>query len=361
MVLIETGTLARHVPTGHLVYWLNTSLVAVPFDAERLTVTPGPVPLVEDVLGGVGIVIPQFSVSEGGSLVHLPSGAAVAERTLVWVDRAGLSTPLAAPSDSYQHPRLSNDGGQVAVETLDGVWVIDVEQGRRTRLAPDGNHPVWTSDGVHVTFASGRDIYWRSADASAESESLWTSDFILRPMSWSPDGETLAFVEVRDGGGDIWVLPRDGEATAFLATPAHEEGAAFSPDGRWLAYTSDETGRAEVYVTEYPGPGAHWPISTAGGMAPLWSASGRELFYRAGAAVMAVDVQTQPAFTAGRPEQLFSGSYVADINGHPRYAVAPNGQRFLMQDPGNQGDAAPAAIILVLNWFEELKARVPIP
>ena len=180
-------------------------------------------------------------------------------------------------------------------------------------------------------------------------------------MSWSPDGQLLAFVEVNPTTGyDIWVLRlSDRKAQPFLRTPFNETAPRFSPDGHWLAYISDESGRYEIYVQPYPGPGGKWQISTEGGTEPVWNRNGRELFYRSGDKMMAVDIATQPAFTAGKPRMLFEGPYVPTPVTIPNYDVSPDGQRFLMLKPSEQAQAAPTQINVVLNWFEELKQKVP--
>ena len=140
-------------------------------------------------------------------------------------------------------------------------------------------------------------------------------------MSWSPDGQLLAFIEVNPTTGwDIWVLRHRGDRKAqpFLRTPFNEGAPRFSPDGRWLAYISDESGRYEIYVQPYPGPGGKWQISTEGGTEPVWNPNGRELFYRSGDKMMAVDIATQPSFAAGKPRMLFEGPYVADSDHVPQ-------------------------------------------
>jgi len=125
-----------------------------------------------------------------------------------------------------------------------------------------------------------------------------------------------------------------------------------------MAYASDESGRFEIYVRPYPGPGGKWQLSTEGGTEPVWNPSGRELFYRSGNKMMAVDVTTQPPFSAGKPKTLFEGPYVLTPRRFPNYDVSEDGQQFLMLK-SNEQSQAPAQINVVLNWFEELKQKVP--
>jgi Tol biopolymer transport system component len=220
-------------------------------------------------------------------------------------------------------------------------------------------------------------LFWQRADGSGGRERLTTSENLNIPGSWSPDGHLLAFAEVNPATGyDIWIL-RMGEPSAssgqvpstgsgqapkaqpFLQTPFNEGVPVFSPDGRWLVYVSDESGRFEIYVQPYPGPGGKWQISTEGGTEPVWNRNGRELFYRSGDKMMAVDISTQPSFAAGKPKVLFTGQYLPTPGTLSNYDVSPDGQRFLMIKPGESTEAPPTQINVVLNWFEELKRRVP--
>jgi eukaryotic-like serine/threonine-protein kinase len=190
-------------------------------------------------------------------------------------------------------------------------------------------------------------------------EKLTGSEYTRFPKSWSADGQLLSFGEINPTTGyDIWVLDmKDRKAVPFLRTPFYEVGV-FSPDGRWMAYTSNESGRDEVYVQPYPGPGGKWQISTDSGMDVRWTANGRELTYRNGDKMMAADIATQPAFSAGKPRMLFEGPYVPPSQLVSFYDVSGDGQRFLMLKPVEQAQAA-TQIVVVQNWFEELKQKVP--
>jgi len=365
--ILVDGANPRFAPTGHLVFARTGSLWAVPFDADRLEMTGSPVPVLEGVQvrpGGFA----QFALAADGSLVYIPVRVD-SERTLVWVDRQGAVEPLAAPPRAYVHPKLSPDGQRLAVhigEVNSDVWVYDISRETLTRLTFEANNrwPIWTPDGKRLTFISTRaglrNLFWKPADGSGTAEQLTTSEYPQYAASWSPDGRVLAFTEIRPTGFDIWVLPLEGERKPrpFLQTPARETVAIFSPDGRWLAYVSDESGRNEIYVQPYPGPGEKWLISTDGGNSPVWNPNGQELFYRNGDQMMAVEITTEPTFSAGIPRLLFEGRYFWEETDRAVYDVTPDGQRFVMIQEGEQ-DSAPPQINVVLNWFEELKQRVP--
>jgi Tol biopolymer transport system component len=387
-ILIEGGSDGRYVPTGHIVYVRAGALMAVPFDLDRLEVTGPPFAVVEGVMQSADNAgAAHISFSDRGWLVYIPGGAPFRERSLAWVDRQGAEQPLQVPPRPYRTPRISADGQRLALDIDEGnrsdVWVYDIPRGTLTRLTFEASSefPLWTADGNRLTFTSTRagsgNLFWKAADGSGVEERLTTSEQTQLAGSWSPDGQVLAFTEGRPSTGtDIWMLSlkedfsgpatpgpgqtgQDRKAQPFLQTPFNEVQPAFSADGRWLAYASNESGRYEVYVQPFPGGGGKVQISTEGGAAPLWERSGRELFYRNGDKMMKVDVTTQPAFRAARPQMLFAGHYWSVGSTSVHHDVSPDGQRFLMIKPGEQ-EASATQINVVLNWFEELKQRVPV-
>ncbi|MFY9530722.1 MAG: protein kinase [Candidatus Acidiferrales bacterium] len=369
--LVQGGTQPRYAPSGHLVYAQGGSLMAVPFDPQRLAVAGAAVPIVEGVLQSTVSGAAQYSFSSTGSLVYVSGGVQSVQSRLVWISRNGAEQPLAAPAHTYLAPQLSPDGRRVAVSILEQetqVWLYDLARETSTRLTFEGNYnlnPVWTPDGKQIAFESNKEgtpnLFWQLADGSGGLERLATSENIQSPVSWSPDRQMLAFFEINPTTGfDIWVLRLgDRKAQPFLRTPFNESVPRFSPDGRWLAYTSDESGRYEIYVQPYPGPGGKWLISTEGGTEPAWNPNGRELFYRSGDKMMAVEIATQPSFAAGKPRMLFEGRYEPAPAPIANYDVSPDGQRFLMLKRSESAGEAPTQINVVLNWFEELKRRVP--
>jgi eukaryotic-like serine/threonine-protein kinase len=303
------------------------------------------------------------------------------ERVLALVDRHGATQVLPAPAHSYVRPRLSSDGTHVTVsseEDIREVWNYDIARRALSAVTVDGQsgYSMFTPDDKRVVFRSGAaggedNLYWRAADGSGAPERLATSVRSQTPVSLSPDGTTVAFMEEGDAvrGSmqfDLKVLSlRDRQTRAVVQTQANEMTPEFSPDGRWLAYVSNESGQHEVYVQPYPGPGERHLISTGGGSQPAWSRNGRELFYvqqpaaAATATLVSVAIAKGPAFRAGTPQPVFANPDLATAWGRS-YDVSLDGSKFVMtlgktplQKP------APAQMILVQNWFEELKRLVP--
>ena len=374
--LAQDGTQPRYAATGYLLYvhvqfvQQSGTLMAAPFDARRLALTGASVPVFEGVMMSAASAAAQYSVSSTGTLAYVAAGPPSQSR-MVWVSRHGEEQFLPALPHSYEcSPRLSPDGRQVAVAIREQgwqIWVYDTSRNSLMRLTFEGinNCPAWSPDGRRIAFYSNRGpatTFWQAADGSGGAEQLTTSDYVNSPSSFSPDGRALAFTELNPTTGeDIWVLwLSDRKAQPFLRTPYAEGSPKFSPDGKWLAYSSDESGRREIYVQPYPGPGGKWQISTDGGQEPVWNPKGGELFYRSGNKMMAVEVGTKSGFSAGKPRMLFEGPYLPTTDSAPYYDVSPDGQRFLMLKPVESQTSAPTQINVVLNWFEELKRKVPV-
>jgi eukaryotic-like serine/threonine-protein kinase len=368
---LANGSQPRYAKPGYLLYAQSGTLMAAPFDAGRLALTGAAVPVIEGVMESTATGVAQYSVSSTGTLVYLAGGVAGSLSRLVWVNRKGDEQPVAVPPRSYQFPRISPDGDRVVfgiAEQEMQLWVYSFSRNTTTRLTFEGKvngTPVWSPDGKRIAFDSNRggpdNLYSQASDGSVGAERLTKTDYTHAPSSFSPDGRLLAYVEVTpQTGRDIWVLRlADGKALPFLRTPYEETAPRFSPDGRWLAYSSDETGRREIYVQPYPGPGPKWQISADGGQEPVWNPNGRELFYRSGSRMMAVEVETTTGFLPRKPKVLFDGPYLQTSGSFPYYDVSRDGQRFLMLKPVESQASAAQQINVVLNWWEELKEKVP--
>jgi serine/threonine-protein kinase len=385
--LVEGGSDARFLPTGHIVYALGGVVFAVRFDPRKLQVLGGPVPVIEGVRratsGGSGSA--QFSVSSNGSLVYVqgPVSTGAGQQMLGLIDRKGATEPLKLPAGAYRDPRVSPDGKQIAFGTDDGkeasVWVYDLAgtaSMRRLTLAGKNRYPVWSPDGQRIAFQSDREgdaaIFWQRADGSGTAERLTKPEQGTAhvPESWSLDGKRLLFGASKASSVSSMVLSLDDrKITAFgdvrSSTPIN---ATFSPDGKWVAYTSANNGiRTQIYVQPNPPTGAVYQITRVAGNAhhPFWSRNGQELYYIPGSGQFAfVTVTTRPTFAFSDPVQLSRGpsGFTEGGPANTRQNDSTPDARVVAVIPVDRtqaGSALTPQLQVVINWFEELKARVP--
>jgi len=380
---VTRGADAQYVPTGHLLFVRSGTAVAAPFDVQRMEITGGVVSVVNDVMQAANTPnstvesgAAQLALSSSGVLVYATGGIfRDQERVLVWVDRNGREQPLSLPARAYLGPHLSPDGERVVLWTQGQerlVWVYDLRRETMTLVTPEGRNSraIWAPDGRQVTYASATTgeevIVSKAADGSGAAKPLAVRG---QPSSWAPDAQALAFVWSVEGGRSrnaVWFLRiGEQEPRPFVNSRFTEGYPEFSPDGRWVAYTSDETGRQEVYAQPYPGPGERRQLSNNGGTQPAWAHSGRELFYTEidgrtqRMRMMSVPLAAGSPLRAGVPHPLFEGLFRDQANTRG-YDVTPDGQRFLMIKPVQRPPSPVSQMVMVQNWFEELKAKVPV-
>jgi Tol biopolymer transport system component len=286
------------------------------------------------------------------------------------MDQTGIEQPAASLQFPFANPRLSPDGQRIAYVATGGesqVYVYDLVRGTNSRLTGEGwaSFTTWTPDGKRLLFSLGKTIadslFWQPYDGSSPMERLTTSEYGQRPGSWSSDGKTLAFIDVHpDTRADIALLDvRSGRVTPFLNSQYSEWYPEFSPDGCWMAYASDESNRQEVYVRPFPGPGMKQQVSSEGGSEPLWARNGKQLFFRRQDQVWVVDVRTDGGLTIGKPRFLFEKSGFNRAYPIRAYDLSRDGQRFLMVKFENRKPTPVTEMVLIQNWFEELKRLVP--
>ena len=363
-ILEARGTQARYVASGHLLYVRNDTLVAQPFDVDRLDATGSESVVLRNLAVDADTGSGQFAVSDNGVLLY--QTASGTETRLALVDRAGEIELLHDDPKTMRIPRISPDGRRISVSIIDNqiedIWMYELERRTFDRFTTVGG-PVdaeWSPDGERILYQSNHTGIWagwiQSADRVGQAELIDLGDIsIYDGMVWHPNGRTLAFGVPP---GDIWTYTLgEGKPEPFTDTNFIEGLAAFSPDGNWIAFASEEQGREQVYVTEFPGPGRRWVASIDGGDEPKWSRDGSELFYRRGNDMMAVPFDAAADPPVGRPEQLFSLSTPVGPWNIPNYDVAPDG-RFVM--PVADQDVEPPQLVIVLNWFEELRERAPV-
>jgi serine/threonine-protein kinase len=381
--LIRGGSRAEYAaaPTrgtrdGSLVYAAAGSLRAVRFDPIGLGVLTDPVPVVDQVLTKINGTA-EFSVASSGDALYVVGEANIGIRSLVWVDRLGHEQPIPTPPRAYTGLRISPDGTRVALDIRDqqaGIWILDIAHGSMTPLTFNGGagaNPVWTPDSRRIifnTFGANfvQELYSQAADNTGGAEPLARNPLSQVPTSVSPDGQ-LVFHQLGQSS-DVMLMPLNRDASGpsmtrpLIQTAANELNGEVSPDGRWIAYESAQSGPMQIFVRPFPNVNAGlWQLSIDGGIRPAWSRDGRELFFLDNTNMLnVVEINGSAAgFTFGNARRLLNTSYLSVSPGR-MYDVSPDGKRFLMiKDPTPaQGDAA-TNMIVVLNFAEELMARVP--
>ena len=302
-------------------------------------------------------------MSESGTLVYLRGAD---HRRLVWVDREGREEPLPLEPSAYSVLHLSPDGSKLAFDQAgEDLWLYEFSTGTRSRFTFDPARDingVWSADGERIFFSSNRDgplnVYWKPSDGSGKVERLTETAAAQWAEAVTPDGGVLFINELADS---IDILALDLNASSgpepFVSTDAVERLPSVSPDGRFVAYESSPSGASEIYVRTFPAGEGPWQISNEGGRAPRWSPDGRELFYLDDGAMIVVTIETEPTFRTVGTRKLFEGNYYDRAHS---YDVSRDGTRFIMiqQDAGYSSDVG-SDLVVVLDWFEELKRLVP--
>jgi serine/threonine-protein kinase len=372
-ILQQGGTFGRFVPSGHLVYLHRGTMFAAPLDLDRLEIHGTPVPVLEEVAyNGFGSA--QFDFSGTGTLVYR-SGRASGQLTLQWLDGAGKAQPLPARPGNYQYPRLSPDGSRMALGLAGDIWVYELRRDTLTRLTQGmaANNPVWTPDGRHIVFRGSAGMNWIRSDGSAKPQPLTQSKNLQFPISFSPNARWLAFSELGpEGVLGLWTAPVESDGRGlqagkpevfFAQAPFNIHNARFSPDGRWLAYSSNESATDQVYVRAFPDRGGKWQISKDGGMYPIFSPNGRELFFRNldNQVMVAAYTVKGDSFIAEKP-QIWSATPMANLGALRNYDLAPDGKRIIAIMPveSSEDQQARNHVTFLFNFFDELRRRVPV-
>jgi serine/threonine protein kinase len=357
--LLDGGSLPAYA-NRFLLFVRDVTLMAQPFDADRLLLSGEPLPVAEQLLvGGAPSTSGVFAVSQSGVLVY--QSGVIPRSMLVWVDRSGKQLGSLSESRGFSYLQLSPDGRRLAVSVNDealrtrDLWLYDTRRGGQTRLTSgpsDDFSSVWAPGSDRVVFAGRRsgdrslNLYETSVNGISEEKRLLDVEGVEIPTSWSPDGRFVLF-QTQSPGADIMVLSlADGKASPVVSTRFTEGSAQFSPDGRWVAYSSNETGRTEVYVAPFQRAGPRTPISTDGGGSPRWRDDGQELFYlRGDNTLVGVAIKlSASSIDVGMATPLFNAAMRPAAM---PYDVTSDG-RFIVNR--SLDDGAAAAITLVVNW-----------
>ena len=374
--LVPEGRHAKYVSSGHLIYGVpgdtEGSLLAVGFDLRSRTVSGTPVPVLSQVMirGGV-----QADVSADGTLVYVNETVG-SRRTLVWVERSGREEPLGTPPQAYAFPRLSPDKTRIVFLRSDqgpDLWIWDIKRRTQTRVTSDPQTetvPLWLDD-RRLVFTSNRlrlgNLFVQRADGLGTATRVTEGSNRQFPTGVTPDGQVVFYEGTPDAERDIRLLTfgPPPTTTTLVSTRFDERGGTVSPDGRWLAYESNSTGRYEIYVRPFPAVNDNlFQVSSNGGVQPRWSLSGSELFYVApDGALWGVPVPPRKSeWAPGPPVRLVDGDryyHGGDGTSFTRqYDVDRDGRFLLLRREGvTSGESD--AIVVVQNWLEELRARVP--
>ena len=367
-VVAEGGFGARYLAPGFVLFADRDRIMAVRFDAETLQVRGEPVPVQDGVFNRVEDGIANVATTSEGTVVYL-AGRSVTLRRLIWVDRGGRRLAAAVPTEMEggRNPRLSPDGRKVAI-TVGGslqhhIWIHDLSGAAhpiKLTHRKSSTFATWSADGKRIFMASwtpnGALLSVIPSDGSAlDSEPLAPGDISGSPFDASPDGAFLLF-RARQGKSNS-ILPLGGGAPRpWPGTPFMEIGGDSSPDGRLAAYVSDASGKLDIWLSPFPGPGTATRVSADGGVDPVWSRDGRELFYRSGARLLSAKVAVgADGLRVETPRVLFEGGFVRDSSEGIRYYDAAADGRLLMLE--SVGDAT-VSVVLVRHWVEELARRI---
>jgi eukaryotic-like serine/threonine-protein kinase len=367
------GLYARYSPTGHLVVVTSDGkLLLVPFDLGKLALSGPPIALYE------GLESSPFSaalaLSNGGTLVYQTTSQS-SSREMVWVSREGVASRVDSAwklDGTINSFALSPNARAIAVDVSRNgkadIWVKQLPSGPFSRITfgdTSFTRPSWTPDGSHVLFLGNRGD-GAGVPSSRRADGIGAATRLLSPKVGfaqaleSADGQWLILRRVLGdvGNGDIFGVHLGDTALVPLVTsPAREVSPALSPDGKWLAYASDESGTFEIYVRPFPNAAsARWQVSTAGGSSPLWSRSGKELFFRNDRGdLVSAEVKGEPSFSVGAQRVLFSLKPFTFADPLLTYVASPDDKRFLMMRETASGESG--LLVVSEHWFEELASR----
>jgi serine/threonine-protein kinase len=347
---------------GHLVYVTALgALMAVPFDLARQRMTGDPSEIEPGILMSPNNSVPLASLSPHGTLAYL-LGASTQRVVLSAAGRPDV--PLIDEPRTYRYPRFSPDARKVAV-TVNGpdgpdIWVFDRVGQTYTRLTFTGGNqlPEWSPEGTKILYraTAPREIWWQAADGSTQPELLYTADEAVNEALLSPDGKWLVYrtSPFAEHVRDIFAVPLEGDRKPVLLAggPFQESHPRISPDGHWMVYQSNENGPFEIYVRPFPGAGSRTQVSSNGGSEPVWSRSGRELYYRTPAGLVVASVTTGAKFTIGDRRTVSLGESYDDAT-HAGYDVGPNGELLMLRPTGSTVTG-----VLVHNWRRVLREKL---
>jgi Tol biopolymer transport system component len=376
-VVADDAVNAFYVAPDRIAFVRNGTLMAMRVDLRTGQAVGSPVPLVEGITRLL-ITAATFhvAVSTDGTLVYVPGAlGGTKRRRLAFVQPDGQIELLALAPHFYGQPRLSPDGRQLAVESDDGkeaaVWVGPVAGNvPLRRLTFEGRNlaPIWTRDGQYVAFQSDREgdrgVFLQRADGSSPAVRMTKADPDSQhvPESWSPDDRLLTLRVTNGRTNSIWIAGRDGTEPKPLVQAGTRSAvaSAFSPDGRWVAYGSNELGpQWAVFVQPFPVTGVKYQLTTQSSSTPVWSTDGKQLYFAFTNQVFRADVHASGGMSLGPSTKFETSGSFPSTPPTRHFDVTADGKRFLVVLPEGAETTQRISINVVLNWAEELNAKLP--
>jgi serine/threonine protein kinase len=374
--LLPHESAAVYAAPGYLLYLDGDTVLAQPFDSDRLELSGQPLMVAEQV-GRASSGYAAMSVS--GSSILAYAAPMMRPGRLTWFDRDGKPLGTVAAEGNFTDFRLSPDQSWVAASVVNpkfgraDIWLTDIARGNSLRLTSGYSmnaSPTWSPDGTRIIYRTVRkglaEFYRKSASGGGREEpvllekvlrEVLTESNVSVPTDWSPDGRHLLY-STSTSNVQLWLLPLSpageaGKPFKLIDSPADVMHGNFSPDGRLIAYCSNESGGWEVYAQTFPLSDRKWQVSTDGGYQPRWRADGREIYYLTrDRKLMGVPVNSGPSF--GVPKPLFQTQVPTGVNSvNLHYVPSRDGRRFLVNT--QIGEPAPTPITVLLNWTAALK------
>jgi Tol biopolymer transport system component/tRNA A-37 threonylcarbamoyl transferase component Bud32 len=380
--LQRRGTFGRYLGVsggkGYLTYVNRGTLFAAPFDLEKLETSGSPVPVLQQVSYSPMFGSAKLSFSRTGTFLYRSREIDFSRVSIQWLDVDGRTQPLMDKPGLFVNPHLSPDAQRLAVvnnDEMSGIWIYDI---RRDTMAPltgerNAGQPVWTPDGEYIVYRGVTGISFARADGGGKAQSLTESKDFQYPTAFSPDGKLLVFHQMGPHGFDIWILPvehdenglKAGKAELFLHTINGGRDAHFSPDGRWIAYSSSESESPQVYVSGFPDTGRHWQVSSNGGLSPIFSRNGKQLFYFdvLGDQIMVASYEVKgDSLVVEKPRAWSRQSVALTLSGAvgAQYDVAPDGKRMVISTYASSTQQGAGHVIFLGNFIDELQRKMPL-
>jgi dipeptidyl aminopeptidase/acylaminoacyl peptidase len=340
---------ASYAPTGHIVFSQPEAqtIWALPFSAERLEVTGEPLRVTTSGR------LPHTGAN--GTLAYVPNSLVEVASRIVVVDRTGqVIRGVAEPRTGLSFPALSPDGRRLAVmvsssSLASDLWVYEMDGGEATRLTfletAFSGMPAWTPAGDELVQQWGNPPRLRAHRTNGSSPARDLGPGMSLPVIFPPDGKTLLYSHFTGQAIELWKREYPGETPGEVllggpGTMAYD--LALSADGRFIAYPQE----GKLLVRSYPEMVGPLEVASGGAGAPVWDPRGERLYYVLGRDVMEVSVTTRPTLRLGVPRRLFEFDFAPGA-AHPRFAVTPDGESFVML----QAQEPVPAIVVVQNWL----------